>query len=375
MMKRFATLLFLLALLPVSAYAQSFSALLAGANEVPAGDPDGTGLAVVTISGTTVTYTVLAQNIGAPTGAHIHRGAAGTNGPIVINFNVSTLSNGSIGPVDQALLTEILANPSGFYVNVHTAEFPGGAIRGQLVAASSPEGARTAYLPVVGKVAGTNNTNFVTDLRVVNRTAAMATLTLDYFASNGSGQTAPNVTKTVTVSSGEEKVLDDLLGGTLATSGLGALRVTSSQDVLVASRVLNDLRSSNLGTTGFASDGLTLDDAETSGTLSFLSQASGGDQGAGVGFRTNIGYFNPSLTQLTATFVARRATDGAVLGTNTVTIPGFSQVQQGVYGLLSNVPEADRAQSNFYITWSSSAPLFVYGSVVDNKTGDSVLIQ
>ncbi|HKR62351.1 MAG TPA: CHRD domain-containing protein [Thermoanaerobaculia bacterium] len=373
-MKRLATLLFLLAL-SVAAHAQSFSALLTGANEVPAADPDGAGIAVVTITGTTIHYTVLAQNIGTPTGAHIHRGAAGTNGSIVVNFDVNTLANGSIGPVDQALLNEIIANPSGFYVNVHTSEFPNGAIRGQLASAAAPEGARTIVLPVVGKVTGTNNTNFVTDMRVVNRGTTTANLTLDYFASSGNGQSAPNVTKTVTVAAGEEKVLDDLLGGTLQTSGLGALRVTSDQNVLVSSRVINDLRSSNLGTTGFAMSGSPADAAPTSGTLSFLSQASGPDQSAGVGFRTNVGYFNPSASSVTATFVAHRASDGAVIGTNTVTIPGFSQLQQGVFGLLSNVPDANRAQSNFYITWSSSAPLFVYGSVVDNKTGDSVLIQ
>lgn len=43
--------------------------------------------------------------------------------------------------------------------------------------------------------------------------------------------------------------------------------------------------------------------------------------------------------------------------------------------MLTNVAEADRIQPNLYVTWTSSAPLFVYGSVVDNKTGDSVLIE
>lgn len=370
-MKRIATLLLLLALLPAAAFAQSFSTVLSGGNEVPSGDTDGVGFAVVTFDGTTVRYSVFTQNIAAPTMAHIHRGVAGVNGPIVIDFNAATLTNGT-ATTTQALASEIIANPSGFYVNVHTADFPGGAVRGQLAGATEA-GVRTAFLPVVGKVTGANNTNFVTDLRIINHGAGTANVTLDFFATSAAGQTAPTATKSVTVAPGEQKVLDDVVGATLATSGLGALRVVSDQNVTVTARVINDLRSTNLGTTGFAV--ASGDDATTAGTISFLSQGSLGDIGAGVGFRTNVGYFNPSASPATVTFTARRTSDGSVLGSNTVTIPGFSMVQQGAFTLLTNVPDADRTQSNFYVTWTSTAPVFVYGAVVDNKTGDSVLIQ
>lgn len=372
-MKRIPTLLLLLALLPAAAFAQSFSALLSGANEVPAGDTDGVGFAVVTFEGTTVRYSVFTQNIAAPSAAHIHRGVAGVNGPVVIDFNAATLTNGTT-TTTQALASEIAANPTGFYVNVHNADFPGGAVRGQLGGATGA-GTRSAFLPVVGKVTGANNTNFVTDLRIINHGSGTANVTLDFFASAAAGQTAPTATKSVTVAPGEQKVLDDVVGATLLTSGLGALRITSDQNISVTARVINDLRSSNLGTTGFSVTSATSDEAETSGTISFLSQGSLGDIGAGVGFRTNLGYFNPSASPATVTFSARRTSDGAVLGSNTVTIPGFAMVQQGAFNLLTNVPEADRVQSNFYVTWTSTAPVFVYGSVVDNKTGDSVLIQ
>jgi CHRD domain-containing protein len=365
MMKRFATLLFLLALLPAAAYAQSFSALLSGANEVPAADADGTGLAVVTFSGTTVNYSVLVQNINTPTMAHIHRGAAGINGPVVIGFDVNTLSGGSAAGVDQGLINEILANPSGFYVNVHTSDFPGGAIRGQLFVATEAEGSRTSFVPVVGKVTGANNTNFVTDVRIVNRGAVAANVTLDFFASSAAGQTAPSVTKTTTVAPGEQKVLNDLVGTTLATSGLGGLRITSDQNVLTSSRVINDLRSTNLGTAGFAVD--ARETGDTSGTIAFLA--------SNTDFRTNMGYFNPNSTAVNATFVAHRTSDGSVLGSNTLAIPGFAMVQQPVFSLISSVPASDQTQNDYYVTWTSSAPLFVYGAVTDNKTGDAVLNQ
>lgn len=366
-MKRTAILLMLLLLVTLSASAQSFTAQLSGAAEVPGpGDPDGSGFAVVTINGTTVNYTVFAQGIGAPTLAHIHRGAVGTSGDPVIDFNVNTLTGGSVSGVSQTLINEILANPAGFYVNVHTAEFASGAIRGQLAASSNGDGTRTAYVPVVGKVAGANNTNFVTDLRLVNNGGATATVTLDYFASNAAGASAPTASQTVTVAPGEMEVLNDVVGTTLAqTGGLGGLRITSNQNVVASARVINDLRAQNLGTNGFAVD--AAEAGATSGTITFLSN--------NTDYRTNLGYFNTSGASATVTLTARRSADGSVLGTNTLTIPAWAMVQQPVFSAISSVVEADRTQADFYITWTSNAPVFVYGAVTDNKTGDAVLNQ
>lgn len=352
----------LLVCAPLFAQNASLSATLTGAAEVPGpGDTDGIGFAVVTINGTTVNYSVLTSNISAPTLAHIHRGAAGVAGPPVVDLNINALSNGT-ATISQSLANEIAGNPAGFYVNVHTNDFQAGAIRGQLAAAVDA-GTRTAYLPVVGKVAGANNTNFVTDLRIINHGGATANITFEYFPQAGGAA----VSKTTTVNPGEQKVLDDVVGATLQTTGLGALRVTSDQNVSITARVINDLRANNLGTTGFAVPSSSLEDAKTSGTLSFLA--------SDAAFRTNAGYFNPNSSPVTATFTARRTSDGTVLGTSTITIAPMAMSQLGIFGLIGSVPEADRAQSNFYVTWTATAPLFVYGSVVDNKTGDSVYID
>lgn len=365
-MKRNAILLFLLvALTAFSASAQSFTAPLRGSNEVPPADADGTGFAVVTINGTTVNYTVFHQNIGAPTVAHIHRGAAGEVGPPVIDLNVNTLVNGTVSGVSQSLINEIVANPAGFYVNVHNSEFPNGAIRGQLVGSSSGDGARTSFIPVVGKVSGANNTNFITDLRIVNNGSSTATVTLDYFAQNAAGLSAPSVSRTITVGAGEQEVLDDVVGTSLSTSGLGGLRITSDQNVVASARIINDLRAQGLGTAGFAVTARAT--GATSGTILFLAN--------NTDYRTNIGYFNPSSATATITLTARRSADGAVLGTNTLTIPGFSFVQQPAFNAISSVADADRTQNDYYVSWTSNAPLFVYGAVTDNKTGDAVLNQ
>ncbi|HUP47321.1 MAG TPA: CHRD domain-containing protein [Thermoanaerobaculia bacterium] len=373
MHKPFLILCLFAATLPAAALAQSYTAVLSGAAEVPGpGDPDGAGLAVITIDGTTIRYSVLVQNIQAPTQAHIHRGAAGVEGPVVVGLDVNTLASGTLAAT-QSVVAEITANPSGFYVNVHNGEFPAGAIRGQLVAPTAA-GARELYLSVVGKVAGAAGENFVTAVRIINHGTATATVTLDYFQQSTAGHAAPTASITLTVAPGEQKVVDDVIGA-LGSSSLGGLRVTSTENVEVLARVLNDLRSGGQGTTGFAVHAGELTGATTSGTLGFLSASSVADMGAGIGFRTNIGYFNPSASTVTATFTARRTENGAALGTKTITIPGYGFVQQGAFALIDTVEPAGQVQENFYVTWSADASLFVYAAVVDNKTGDSVLVQ
>ncbi len=76
-------------------------------------------------------------------GLHIHEGAATANGPVVINTGLTSLPginfiagegviNVNAPTVDLAVLGRLVANPAGFYVNVHTTANPAGAIRGQL---------------------------------------------------------------------------------------------------------------------------------------------------------------------------------------------------------------------------------------------------
>ncbi len=111
---------------------RSFTVALSGANEVPAGDPDGTGTARIFLhqGRGQVCFIVLVSNIGPVVADHIHPGVAGVNGPPVVDFGGSL--SGCVSGVDPALIGDIIANPSAYYFNVHTAEFPGGAVRGQL---------------------------------------------------------------------------------------------------------------------------------------------------------------------------------------------------------------------------------------------------
>ena len=110
-------------------------AALTGAAEVPGpGDPDGGGLAEVALDPDAGQACLHLQfsNIADPTLAHIHEGPSTVAGPIVVDFTSTLAGDDCVSGVDGALLERILATPAGFYVNVHNARFPAGAIRGQL---------------------------------------------------------------------------------------------------------------------------------------------------------------------------------------------------------------------------------------------------
>ena len=82
-----------------------------------------------------VCYRLHAESITLPAvAAHIHRGGATANGPVVVPFQAPGASGNSDGcaTAQPAIIDEILANPSNFYVNVHTTEHPAGAMRAQL---------------------------------------------------------------------------------------------------------------------------------------------------------------------------------------------------------------------------------------------------
>ena len=124
-----------------------FTVVMTGAQEVPPADPDGSAKADLTIDVTngTVCFDIKLDAVGTPNRGHIHFAPLGTNGGIVVPFfelaatpadpRHDELENGRIQDcvsADPAVLGAIVANPHLYYVNLHNARFPGGAVRGQL---------------------------------------------------------------------------------------------------------------------------------------------------------------------------------------------------------------------------------------------------
>jgi len=109
-----------------------------GTNEIPGpGDSDGTGTALIRLQAGEgrLCFQLTVANIMLPAiGAHVHVGAAGIAGPIVVPLtppDATGMSQGCVN-VSRTLVGAILSNPTGYYANVHTVDFTAGAIRGQL---------------------------------------------------------------------------------------------------------------------------------------------------------------------------------------------------------------------------------------------------
>jgi hypothetical protein len=108
-------------------------AKLLGNLEVPKGAPGGHGIVNVAVKANgQVCWTFTVTGIDKATAAHIHKGRAGVAGPIVVPFGGTYKPKGCTTP-SKATLAAIEASPNDYYVNVHTAKYPNGAVRGQLV--------------------------------------------------------------------------------------------------------------------------------------------------------------------------------------------------------------------------------------------------
>lgn len=112
------------------------SANMTGSQEAPGpGDPDGSGQLEMEVDAATpqICYDLDVIGIEPATQAHVHRGARGASGPPIIHFEPpADGESGGCVSVSRQLAAELLARPGDYYVNVHNARYPDGAIRGQL---------------------------------------------------------------------------------------------------------------------------------------------------------------------------------------------------------------------------------------------------
>lgn len=119
--------------MPAAASETKLSAHLGGAGSA---DADGAGHVNFRVDAAKneVCYDMMVEKIAVATMAHIHKAPAGANGPVAVPLNKPGADGKASGcaTVGAPVVADILANPGGYYVNVHNAEHPGGAVRGQL---------------------------------------------------------------------------------------------------------------------------------------------------------------------------------------------------------------------------------------------------
>jgi CHRD domain len=117
-----------------SAKTVKFEIALKGTNEKPAAPASNKGRVEVTLNTTTgkVCWEFrLAKIDGKPTQSHIHKGKAGVSGNVVVPLGASYKRQGCTHAA-KSLVKSIAGHPALYYVNVHNAKHPLGAMRGQL---------------------------------------------------------------------------------------------------------------------------------------------------------------------------------------------------------------------------------------------------
>lgn len=338
----------------------------------------GSALVLLDLVNNTITWEVNTSGIAEARLAHIHRGAAGANGPVVINFATApaqiagghTHGSAAIAAVQSANLTAAdLTNlgaaetAAGYYVNVHSAAFPGGEIRGQLVPANEYD------IAVSGQVSNNRGQLFVSDVRIFNPSyTSPATALLEYFRAGEAANPNAPASMVVNVPPRATSVLDDVVGTGFHDHGtIGALRVTSAEPLAVTSRIYDDQRTAGEGTFGQFVPALTMSNALRRGVIPQLSNQS--DRSSG--FRTNVGFFNPTAMPVTVRLELRDAA-GMLLGQSTHTFEAHTQRQRSIGSFFPGV--SVDAAPNLSLSFDAGAPIFAYAAVNDNVSGDSILV-
>jgi hypothetical protein len=356
-----------------------YAAELRPQNEVPPANSSAYGSAFVVFDpiNNEIAWDARANGIASPTVSHIHRGAAGVNGPVVINFATSAaqLANGrtsGAGPITATQSANLqpadlanLYNPataSGFYVNIHSSAFPGGEVRGQLMPANEYD------IAVAGRVTNGLGQSFVTDVRVFNPSYTNAsTALIEYFPAKIGPNANAASSIAVNIPARGTAVLDDVTGSAhLSSSGtIGALRVSSATALAVTSRVYLDKQPQ--GTLGQFVPAQPRSAALRRGVMPQLSNSANLSQG----FRTNVGFFNPNTSDVTVRLELRDAA-GTLVAQNTVIIGAQSQQQNAITAYFTGANLS--AATNLTLSFDASAPLFVYSAVNDNVSGDSIFV-
>ena len=337
---------------------------LIGSREPSGGATAAQGYAALVFDGATVYYYLWETGLSAPTAAHVHTGAAGVSGPVLVGLSPTFAGGQASGMVtaDVATVAAIEADPALYYVNIHTGDFPNGAIRGQLAPTETD-----VNFAVAAHNPGLGTSYFRTDLRALSLTDEPATAYAEWYPHGVSNATGPASTTEFTIPAGGEAVYDDVVSSLLRAADRGAIRLLSAFPFKAIARSYNDQRSVGSGTYGQDEPGLGTDGALLSGGLLLNSNRPKTDA---AGFRTNVGFFNPSPNPIEVTFNVRKPDGSLVAPPSQVTFPAWDDDQGLFYQIIPGIPAAQQTLDNFFITFTATQPIYIFSSPVDNVTDD-----
>jgi len=214
------------------------------------------------------------------------------------------------------------------------------------------------WVATAARASGAGGSQWRTTLGIFNPTGSAATVDLRHHRSGG-----PMASSMLSIPAGGQTVIDDVVGF-VGSGGAGPLEVVSPQQMVVGSRTFNQSAS---GTFGQYLDGVLPSSGLTSGQSVWLTMLR-----ENADFRTNIGFTNTGSTPAVVSVTLYDGT-GAVIVSFSVTVqPGQNSQENQPYLNRGGTNDVDAGYAE--VTVDSGSGVLVYGSVIDNLTGDPTTI-
>jgi hypothetical protein len=230
------------------------------------------------------------------------------------------------------------------------------------VSFSSALMARDWIIPAAAHAAGAANTNWRSDLRIVNPSATAADVRIDLLP-QGSDNTTRSPSATVTVPAQGQLSLVDVLVSKFSFSGNAGLYVSSSEpSLVVTSRTYNEAPGG--ATYGQFIPGVAVTDALAAGQQGHLIYVT-----KTADYRTNVGFAGTTATAGQVTVKLFDA-NGLQIGTGLFTVQPYGQIQVNDVFTATNAPAVAVARA----VVTSTVPIVAYSSVIDNRTGDPIAV-
>lgn len=228
--------------------------------------------------------------------------------------------------------------------------------------------AKNMYIPAAGVTPGSNGTFWRTDVRIFNPSATQdIAVTLHFLPQGMDGRNIPG--RMFNIGKRETLVLENVVA-TLAphlTNALGAIRIDSdngtSHEFIASSRTYTGTGVvTRPGTYGQFVPALGVEDTTRSAVV--LHAASRED------VRTNLGVMNPTMEAVTVRFTLLGVDGQPFLESAPLVVPPRSMQQWSMSAMFGGLYAYDSV-----IIADATAPVFTWGSVIDNYSGDPIFVR
>jgi len=223
--------------------------------------------------------------------------------------------------------------------------------------------AKDVYLSIGGSVG-----SFRTDMRIFNPSTTKDIQIQAYLLPVGGGDNSGVTPKTITVAKRKMVVYDDVVSSLFATTGLGGIRLSSSDDFVATQRIY---AATDAGTLGQFVPGIDSASAKKTGVI--IQLKSNGGNGQKGTFRTNIGILNPNNATANTSWHIYDKNNAVIGAGKTMTLAPFAVISPTeLHSLFTDAGNADL--SDAWVSFTADQPIVAYGSVVDNGTTDPTYV-